>query len=148
MGKVFGVFFRFVFLVGLLGLVGYNTWETAQLRRDVETLRQQASGVSMKEKPGTPTRNNSEGGSDPASLLASARRHYDAAQAHLGRKEYAEASREMMLASQAAKKASQNASALSGSKLREFQQAVQSLSKRAGELIDQDEGSGPREPGK
>jgi hypothetical protein len=36
----------------------------------------------------------------------------------LARKEYANASREMKLASQAAKKASQNASALSGSKLR------------------------------
>jgi hypothetical protein len=146
MGKLFGVLLRFVFLVGLLGLVGYNTYETAQLRREVETLRQKSSGVTVKEKAVSPVKAGSDGGSDPASLLTSARSHYDAAQEHLVRKEYAEASREMMLASQAAKKASQNAGALSGSKLREFQQAVQSLSKRAGELIDQDEGGGQQKP--
>lgn len=147
MGKFFGAITRFVFLAILLGLVGYNTWETARLRREVESLRQQASGVTVKEKPDVSVRAGTYSGNDPASLLASARRHYDMAQEHLGRKEYAEASREMILASQAAKKASQNAGALSGSKLREFQQAVQSLSKRAGELIDQDEEKGPHSAG-
>ncbi|MES2460854.1 MAG: hypothetical protein V4671_09730 [Armatimonadota bacterium] len=146
MGKLFGAFMRFLVLLGLLGLVGYNTWETVQLRREVEALRQQAGGVTVKEKSGTAAKADAEGRSDPASLLASARRHYDAAQEHLARKEFADASREMMLASQAAKKASQNAGALSGSKLREFQQAVQSLSKRATELIDQDETGGERKP--
>jgi hypothetical protein len=149
MGKFFGALVRFVFLAGLLALVAYNSWETAQLRREVEALRQQAGGggITVKEKTGINAKAGADGGTDPASLLASARRHYDAAQEHLGRKEYAEASREMMLASQAAKKASQNAGALSGGKLREFQQAVQSLSKRAAELMDQDEGRGPRKPG-
>ena len=146
MAKFFGAIARFVFLVGLLGLVGYNTWETARLRSEVQALRQQSGDVTVKEKAVPSGKAGATTGSDPASQLSSARRHYDRAQEHLSRKEYADASREMMLASQAAKKASQNASALSGSKLREFQQAVQSLSKRAGELIDQDEGSGPRKP--
>lgn len=140
MGKLFGAILRFVFMVGLLGLVGYNTWETAQLRREVAALRQQPGRVSVREKPGAVS------GGNPASLLASARRHYDSAQEHLGRKEYLEASREALLATQATKKASESASALSGDKLRDFQQAVQSVSSRATELLDQSGESAASKP--
>ena len=140
MGKLFGALLRFVFMVGLLGLVAYNTWETAQLRREIADLRQQPGSASIKEKPGAGSSGN------PASLLASARRHYDLAQEHLGRKEYVEASREALLATEATKKATRSASALSGDKLREFQQAVQSLSSRATELLDENGKSAPSKP--
>jgi hypothetical protein len=148
MGKFFGAIVRFLFLLILLGLVGYNTWETAQLRREVEELRQQAGARTGRVKLGVAVKVGTEKATDPASLLASARRHYDAAQEHLSRKEFAEASREMMLATEATKKAGQNASSLSGEKVREFQQAVQSLSSRAEELMDQGEENGASKPKK
>ena len=144
MGKFFGAIVRFVFLLGLLGLVGYNTLQTAQLRSEVEALRHQQGKVS-KSIGGTMIREKVNP-KDPASLLAAARRHYDAAQAHLGRKEYAEAAREMTLATEATKKAGSDASALSGDKVREFQQAVQSLSARASDLLNQSEGNGSAKP--
>ena len=148
MGKLIGAIVRFVFMVGLLGFVGYNAWETAQLRREVAALRQQSVGVAVKGKTSISAKIGIEKGSDPVSLLTSARRHYDAAQEHLGRREYADASREMLLATEAAKKASRNAGALSGDRVREFQQAVQSLSSRAGELLDQGENNGSSKPKK
>lgn len=147
MGKLFGAIVRSFFMLGLLCLAGYNTWTIAQLRSEVEALRLSQSktalpvsrgvdsGKTVKEKPG-----------DPVSQLSAAKRHYDAAQAYLARKEYAEASREMVLATEAAKKAGANASTLSGDKVREFQQAVQSLSSRAEELMGQSEGSGAKPP--
>lgn len=144
MGKFFGAIVRFLFLLGLMGLVGYNTLQTAQLRSEVEALRRQQGRVGKSSVGGRAVEKVND--KDPASLLASARRHYDAAQKHLGRKEYVEAAREMTLATQATKKASADAGALSGDKVREFQQAVQSLGSRASGLLDQGEGSGSARP--
>ena len=147
MGKFFGAIVRFVFLLGLLGLVGYNTLQTAQLRSEVEALRRQQGSVGKVRAPvGETFIREKVNAKDPASLLASARRHYDAAKEHLDRKEYVEAARQMTLATEATKKAGANAGALSGDKVREFQQAVQSLSARASDLLDQSEGSGSAKP--
>ncbi|MBC8101694.1 MAG: hypothetical protein H7Z41_03805 [Cytophagales bacterium] len=135
MGKIFGALLRVLFLLAILGLVGYNTWETARLRGEIESLKQRNAAATRPAgngKAAAPVPNR-----DPAALLTDSRNHYEAAQKHLKRKEYAEASREMTLATEAAKKATENVGAISGSRLAEFQRTIQSLSDRAGTLWEQ-----------
>src|SRR3712207_3987467 len=115
MGTILGGLLRLIVTLFILAALGYNTWQIAALRAEVETLkRERASAVK-------------NGKEDGKSHLARARRHAEQAQAFLRKKQYADAQREIRAATEALRQASSDARAGSEDRLTQLRGALKSL---------------------
>jgi hypothetical protein len=103
MRKAFGWFVRTLFGLLLVGMVGYNTLETARLRAEVEAIEHRTGGI------------NRAAAEPPATVTASedfadaARQHAKAAEALFQRGDYAGARREMERATDSVRRANAEA---------------------------------------
>lgn len=128
-----GTLIRFIGILILLLLVGYNFWETARLRAEVAELRNALrSGAAKVSAPSS--RDSVSGGN--AGLLGEARHHAEQAEVFLRKKQYNEARREIALAATAARKTSDTARTQSAGALKELQSTVDALSRSARSLSE------------
>jgi hypothetical protein len=129
MGKAVGGFFRFIFVLFTLGLVGYNIWEVARLRAEVAALRQE-------QRPTTPLRTRASAlepvtaaaAGDTVGLLAESRSRAERAKALIAERRLAEAQREITLATQAARRAGADARGEADRALAQVRAAAHNLS--------------------
>ncbi|MBC7807405.1 MAG: hypothetical protein H7145_14800 [Akkermansiaceae bacterium] len=132
MGKALGAVARFVLILFIIGLVGYNTYEISRLRAEVARLR------------GGEKRGNAEAmgmrRSGTLEQLAGVQSHTERASALLKQKKLSEATKEMQLASDAAARASGNAQAGTRSAVADAQKSLASLSRETAALWKQAEG--------
>ena len=98
MAKALGGVARFVLVLFIFGLLGYNTYEIGRLRADIAELRG-GGGASR----GGEARTNSSGTMEQ---LAEVRSHAERASALLKQKRLSEATKELQAASDAAARAS------------------------------------------
>lgn len=150
MGKAFGALVRLLVTLAVLGLLGYNTWETAQLQVEVDSLKRahhlapgrgETAGGGASVAPSTAAGEpGGAGAADIPALLQAAKRHADAARAHLERKEYAEASHEMALSAQAAQKASAEAGAAGEDRFAALKRTLSAVQEKADSLLKEQSG--------
>lgn len=130
MGKAVGGFFRFLFVLFTLGLVGYNTWEVARLRTEVAELRQARATRGRAVTPSAaslePVRAAAPG--DAVGLVAESRRRAERAKALIAERRFAEAQREITLATDAARRAGTDAKGDADRALAQVRAAARSLS--------------------
>ena len=131
MAKALGAVARFLLVLFIIGLLGYNTYEISRLRAEVAVLRGEKSGGG--EAARTP-------GSATIEQLAEVRSHAERASALLKEKKLSEATKEMQAASEAAARASGNAQAGTRSAGAEAQRSLAKLSRETAALWKQAEG--------
>jgi len=150
MGKAVGGFFRFIFAVVILLLLGYNTFETWRLRQEVNALKQQQEQQAPAPKTSAASvgRGGAESSGSALDLVARAREHANQARALLREKRYAEAQRELALAAQATRQAGDGARDQSAGALASLRSTVESLSAQADSLMrdDSDDGAAKGAP--
>ena len=135
MAKAFGGFIRFLFVLLIIGVIGYNTYEIGRLRTEVAALKAGSSGKSA--SAGTPH----AAGSGAMEQMAEAQSHAERASAFLKQKRFGEAATEMKAASEAAGKASGNAQAESRTAVAALQSTLTKLSSETGAMWKQSEGA-------
>jgi len=134
MAKAFGAFLRFLFVLLVIGLIGYNTYEIAQLRAEVAALKAgktQDTEVGQGHRPGSGTQEQ----------IAEAQSHVEKATALLKEKRFGEATKEMQAASDAAQRAGGDAQAQSRTAIANLQGSLSKLSNETGALWKQAEGA-------
>ncbi|MBC8134850.1 MAG: hypothetical protein H8F28_03070 [Fibrella sp.] len=131
MGKALGAIARFVLILFIIGIVGYNTYEIARLRAEVAELRggRKAGGSGAE-------RTHSSGTMEQ---LAEARSHAQRASALLKEKKLSEATKELQAASDAAARASGNAQAGTRNAVADVQKSLANLSRETAALWKQAE---------
>jgi predicted negative regulator of RcsB-dependent stress response len=149
MGKAFAGFVRLLVVLGLLGLVAYNTWQISQLRAEIDVLkRRPAVSSASAARHGSESRaahreaaeepEAETNGSGALGTLSAAQQHVEAARAALALKDYAEASRQMTMAAQAAQKAAADVRSGGEDRLAAFKHAVSGLQTQVDRMLDQD----------
>ena len=131
MGKALGAIARFILVLFIIGLVGYNTYEISRLRAEVAELRGKSSD-------GTATARAHSSGT--LEQLAEARSHAERASTLLKEKKLSEATKEMQAASDAAARASGNAQAGTRNAVADVQKSIQKVSRETAALWKQAEG--------
>ena len=127
--KNIGGFFRMVFFLAALLVVGYNTWEMNRLRAEVAQLRQQITVQKKHVAPGS-----AAGVAEPPPLpfvpqwMNDAQKHAERAQAFLRTKRVAEAKSEMDQALALVQKNGQAAQKESRDALQKLQKAADAVS--------------------
>ncbi len=139
MGKAFGALLRFLIALFIIGLVGYNTYEIAQLRAEVAGLRGGAKSGSFTRSP--------PHGTGTMEQIAEARSHAERASTLLKQKKLAEAADEMQAASDAAARASGNAQAETRNTVASVQKSLAKLSSETAALWKQAESFTKKENG-
>lgn len=134
MNKIAGGLARFLFGLLILVLVGYNTWETARLRAEVEAMKREGAHTVPTGKTAPDVRS--------LALLSKSRRHAEQAQVFLRTKRYDDARREIALAAETARKVSVNAQAESRDALTSLRNTVRALSEQAGGLFEEGKSGG------
>ena len=131
MAKALGAVARFLLILFIIGLLGYNTYEISQLRAEVATLRggERSGGIE-------PVRTHSSGTMEQ---LAEVRSHAERASALLKQKKLSEATKEMQAASDAAARASGNAQAGTRNAVADAQKSLAKLSRETAALWKQAE---------
>lgn len=132
MGKAFAAVGRFVLILFIILLVGYNTYEISRLRAEVAELRGGVKSVST-----GAARAHSSGTMEQ---IAEARSHAERASALLKEKKLSEAAKEMQAASDAAARASGNAQAGTRNAVADAQKSLADLSRQTAALWKQAEG--------
>lgn len=130
MGKALGAVARFLLILFIIGLVGYNTYEISRLRAEVAELRGKKTGES-----GTARAH----GSGTLEQLAEAQSHAERASALLKEKKLSEATKEMQAASDAAARASGNAQAGTRNAVADVQKSLAKVSRETADLWKQAE---------
>ena len=128
--KALGGVVRALFVLFILGLLGYNTYEIARLRAEVAALR----GGNGKSELVAQT--SSSGAMEQ---IAEAWSHAERASALLKEKKLSEAAKEMQLASDSAARATANAQATSRSTVVGVQKSLSRLSEQTAALWRQAE---------
>jgi hypothetical protein len=140
MRKAFGWFVRTLFGLLLIGLVGYNTLETARLRAKVEALERREGFTASGPVPSaTPAAATSEGSDGP---LAAARRHAEQAEESLRRGDYSGARREMERVGDSIRRANADTQARSQQVVDDLRTQVAALSSKLDALTGRNAAGG------
>jgi len=149
-GGAGGVFRALVGVVAV-GLIGYNTWENARLRSEVNALKRKngmaTSPSAHPVKPGAAS-SKTHAPDGAAALFGEARRHAERAEALLRMKKYDAAQREIALAAESAKRASRGAQGGTENAMRGLESALRRLSNDTGRLWERNAASSGGDGGK
>ena len=126
MGKFLGGLFRLIFVLLILGLTGYNSWQIATLRGEVAALKRERRGAVV----------------DGGSHLAEARRYAERARNFLRIEEYAAAQQELSRAREALSEATRDVREGGEGAVREARDAVDALSNKVNALWPRERLSG------
>ena len=139
MRKAFGWLVRTLFGLLLIGLVGYNTLETARLRAEVEALERREGFTASRPVPSATPATTNEGAEGP---LAAARRHAAQAEESLRRGDYSGARREMERAGDAIRRANADTQARSQQVVDDLRNQVAALSSKLDALTGRNAAGG------
>ena len=126
MGKAFAATCRFLIILFIVGLVGYNTYEIGRLRAEIAALRG-ASGAAQTHSSGT------------MEQIAEARSHAERATTLIKQQKISAAAKEVQAASDAAARASGNVQAQSRRSVADAQESLAKLRSRTADLWRQAE---------
>ena len=132
MGKAFGAIMRFLFATILIGVLAYNTYEIGRLRAEVAALQ-----AGHAEEANVAQRRQVAAGA--MEQIAEAQSHTEKASQYLSEKRFADATREMRAASDAAQRASGDAQTESRGAVADMQQSLAKVSAQTAALWKQAE---------
>jgi len=139
MRKAFGWFVRTLFGLLFIGLVGYNTLETARLRTEVEALERREGFTASRAVPSATPAATNEGAEGP---LDAARRHAEQAEESLHRGDYGAARREVALVGDSIRRANADANARSQQVVNDLRTQVAALSSKLDALTGRNAAGG------
>jgi hypothetical protein len=139
MRKAFGWFVQTLLGLLLIGLVGYNTLETARLRAEVEALERREGSTASRPVPSATQAATGEGSEGP---LATARRHAEQAEESLSRGDYSSARKEMERAGDSIRRANADAQARSQQVVDDLRTQVAALSSKLDALTGRNAAGG------